>query len=53
MARSWAAELAPRAPPIGRLVRPEGVAALTAFPLSEEAGAITGQRVAVRGGSSP
>jgi NAD(P)-dependent dehydrogenase (short-subunit alcohol dehydrogenase family) len=80
MARSWAAELAPRGitvnvvapaatetpmlrdparaavpprvPPIGRFIRPEEVAALTAFLLSDEAGAITGQQITVCGGSS-
>jgi NAD(P)-dependent dehydrogenase (short-subunit alcohol dehydrogenase family) len=80
LARSWAAELAPRGitvnvvapaatdtpmlsdparsgtpprlPPIGRLIRPEEVAALTAFLLGPEAGAITGQEIMVCGGSS-
>lgn len=80
MARSWAAELAPRGitvnviapgatdtpmlrdparagiapklPPIGRLVRPEEVAALAAFLLGPEAGAITGQQILVCGGAS-
>jgi len=80
LARSWAAELAPRGitvnvvapaatetpmlrdparagvaprvPPIGRFIRPEEVAALTAFLLSEDAGAITGQQVTICGGSS-
>ncbi|MBB5695064.1 SDR family NAD(P)-dependent oxidoreductase [Muricoccus pecuniae] len=80
LARSWAAELAPRGitvnvvapaatetpmlrdparagvpprvPPIGRFIRPEEVAALTAFLLSEEAGAITGQGITICGGSS-
>lgn len=80
MARSWAAELAPRGitvnvvapaatetpmlrdparaavpprlPPIGRFIRPDEVAALTAFLLSDEAGAITGQQITVCGGSS-
>ena len=80
MARSWAAELAPRGitvnvvapaatetpmlrdparagvpprvPPIGRFIRPAEVAALTAFLLSAEAGAITGQQITVCGGSS-
>ncbi|MCR0983239.1 SDR family NAD(P)-dependent oxidoreductase [Roseomonas populi] len=80
LARSWAAELAPRGitvnvvapaatetpmlrdparagvpprvPPIGRFIRPEEVAALVAFLLSEEAGAITGQGITVCGGSS-
>jgi NAD(P)-dependent dehydrogenase (short-subunit alcohol dehydrogenase family) len=80
MARSWAAELAPRGitvnvvapaatatpmlgdparaatppkkPPIGRYVRAEEVAALTAFLLSDQAGAITGQQIVICGGSS-
>lgn len=80
LARSWAAELAPRGitvnvvapgatdtpmlrdparagipprlPPIGRLVAPEEVAALVAFLLGPEAGAITGQQILVCGGAS-
>lgn len=80
LARSWAAELAPRGitvnviapaatdtpmltdraragvppklPPIGRFIRAEEVAALTAFLLSAEAGAITGQQIVVCGGAS-
>ncbi|MBP0444466.1 SDR family oxidoreductase [Roseomonas sp. SSH11] len=80
LARSWAAELAPRGitvnvvapaatdtpmlrdparagvpprvPPIGRFIQPEEVAALTAFLLSGEAGAITGQQITICGGSS-
>jgi NAD(P)-dependent dehydrogenase (short-subunit alcohol dehydrogenase family) len=80
LARSWAAELAPRGitvnvvapaatdtpmlsdpargatpprlPRIGRLIRPEEVAALTAFLLGPEAGAITGQQIMVCGGAS-
>ena len=42
----------PRVPPIGRFIRPEEIAALTAFLLSEDAGAITGQQITVCGGSS-
>ena len=80
LARSWAAELAPRGitvnvvapgatdtpmlrdparggtapkpPPIGRLVTPGEVAALVAFLLGPEAGAITGQQIVVCGGAS-
>jgi NAD(P)-dependent dehydrogenase (short-subunit alcohol dehydrogenase family) len=39
-------------PPIGRFVRPEEIAATTAFLLSEEAAAITGQQPVTCGGSS-
>lgn len=46
------AAVAPKLPPIGRFVRPEEVAALTAFLLSDEAACITGQQIAVCGGSS-
>jgi len=46
------AATAPILPPIGRLIVPEEVAALAAFLLSEEAGAITGQAIAVCGGAS-
>lgn len=42
----------PRCPPIGRFIRPEEVAALTAFLLSPEAGAITGQQMVICGGAS-
>jgi len=44
--------VAPRTPPIGRFVRPDEVAALAAFLLSEDAGAITGQQLLICGGSS-
>ncbi len=43
---------APKLPPIGRFVRPEEVAALTVFLLSDAAASITGQQIAVCGGSS-
>jgi len=80
LARSWAAELAPRGvtvnmvspaatqtamaddparattapklPPIGRLIRPEEVAALVLYLLSPMAAAITGQDIQICGGSS-
>jgi NAD(P)-dependent dehydrogenase (short-subunit alcohol dehydrogenase family) len=42
----------PRLPPIGRYIRPEEVAATTAFLLGPEAGAITGQQIVICGGSS-
>jgi len=43
---------APRVPPIGRLIQPEEIAALVGFLLSPPAAAITGQDVAICGGSS-
>jgi NAD(P)-dependent dehydrogenase (short-subunit alcohol dehydrogenase family) len=39
-------------PPIGRLIQPDEVAALTAFLLSEEAAAITGQEIFICGGAT-
>jgi NAD(P)-dependent dehydrogenase (short-subunit alcohol dehydrogenase family) len=42
----------PDPPPVGRLIRPEEVAALVAFLLSEDAAMITGQEIAICGGSS-
>jgi 3-oxoacyl-[acyl-carrier protein] reductase len=44
--------LPPRLPPIGRYIRPDEVAAMTAFLLGPEAGAITGQQIVICGGSS-
>ncbi|MDQ0468887.1 SDR family NAD(P)-dependent oxidoreductase [Labrys wisconsinensis] len=46
------AAVAPKLPPMGRLVRPEEVAALTAFLLSGPAGSITGQQIVICGGAS-
>lgn len=42
----------PVLPPIGRYIRPEEVAAMTEFLLSEYGGAITGQQVLICGGAS-
>ena len=39
-------------PPIGRLIRPEEIAGLVAYLFSEDAAAITGQDIAICGGSS-
>jgi NAD(P)-dependent dehydrogenase (short-subunit alcohol dehydrogenase family) len=44
--------VAAKQPPIGRYIRAEEVAALAAFLLGPEAGAITGQQIVVCGGSS-
>ncbi len=46
------AGVAPRVPPMGRLIKPEEVAALAAFLLSDDAAAITGQQIVVCGGAS-
>ncbi|MCK1479493.1 SDR family oxidoreductase [Bradyrhizobium sp. 197] len=46
------ASVAPKMPPIGRLVRPEEIAATTSFLLSEGAASITGQQIIVCGGAS-
>ncbi|MDE2605903.1 MAG: SDR family oxidoreductase [Burkholderiales bacterium] len=43
---------APRLPPIGRLIQPAEIAALVAYLLSPAAAAITGQDIAICGGSS-
>lgn len=42
----------PKTPPIGRFIQPSEVAALAAFLLSPDAGAITGQEIVVCGGAS-
>jgi NAD(P)-dependent dehydrogenase (short-subunit alcohol dehydrogenase family) len=42
----------PKLPPIGRYVRPEEVAALAAFLLSDDAASITGQQITICGGAS-
>jgi 3-oxoacyl-[acyl-carrier protein] reductase len=44
--------VAPRLPPLGRFVQPDEVAALVAFLLGDEAGAITGQQIVICGCAS-
>jgi 3-oxoacyl-[acyl-carrier protein] reductase len=46
------ASVAPKLPPIGRLIQPEEIAALVSFLLSSPAAAITGQDIQICGGSS-
>jgi NAD(P)-dependent dehydrogenase (short-subunit alcohol dehydrogenase family) len=46
------ASVTPKMPPIGRLVKPEEIAATTAFLLSDGAASITGQQIIVCGGAS-
>lgn len=42
----------PRLPPIGRLIRPDEIASLAGYLLSDAAAAITGQEIQICGGSS-
>lgn len=42
----------PKLPPLGRLIRPREIAALTSFLLSADAAAITGQDIQICGGAS-
>lgn len=46
------ASVQPKMPPMGRLVKPEEVAATAAFLLSDGAASITGQQIVVCGGAS-
>ena len=43
---------APRMPPLGRLIQPTEIASLVAYLLSSDAGAITGQDIAICGGAT-
>lgn len=43
---------APRVPPLGRLIQPQEIADLAVYLLSDSAAAITGQDIAICGGSS-
>lgn len=45
-------QVAPVLPPIGRFIRPEEIAALAGFLLSDAAASITGQQIVVCGGAS-
>jgi 3-oxoacyl-[acyl-carrier protein] reductase len=42
----------PQTPPLGRRIRPDEIAALVSFLLSEDAAAITGQEISICGGAS-
>ncbi len=44
--------LPPETPPLGRRIRPDEVAALVCYLLSEDAAAITGQEISICGGAS-